>query len=62
VPADLQTALDRNANAAAFFKTLSSRYRYAILFRIHQAKKAETRARRIEQFVSMLEKHETLYP
>ncbi len=62
VPSDLQAALDRNAKAAAFFTTLSSRNRYAILFRIHHAKKAETRARRIAQFVSMLEKHETLYP
>jgi uncharacterized protein YdeI (YjbR/CyaY-like superfamily) len=62
VPADLQTALDRNAKAAAFFTTISSRNRYAILFRIHHAKKAETRARRIEQFVRMLEQHETIYP
>ncbi len=62
VPADLQAALDRNAKAAAFFRTLRGQNRYAILFRIHTAKKAETRARRIEQFVRMLEKHETIYP
>jgi uncharacterized protein YdeI (YjbR/CyaY-like superfamily) len=62
VPDDLQAALDRNAKAAAFFKTLNSQNRYAILFRLHTAKKAETRARRLEQFVRMLERHETLYP
>ncbi len=62
VPADLQAALDRNAKAAAFFTTISSRNRYAILFRIHQAKKAETRVRRIDEFVRMLERHETIYP
>src|SRR5215471_13302962 len=53
-PADLLAALDRNAKAKAFFATLDSRNRYAILHRIHTAKKAETRARRIEQFVRML--------
>jgi uncharacterized protein YdeI (YjbR/CyaY-like superfamily) len=62
VPGDLQSALDRNREAAAFFATLSSQNRYAILFRIHHAKKAETRARRIEQFIAMLERHETLHP
>jgi uncharacterized protein YdeI (YjbR/CyaY-like superfamily) len=62
VPSDLLAALDRRAKAALFFKTLSSRNRYAILFRIHNVKKAETRARRIEQFVRMLERHETIYP
>jgi len=62
VPDDLQAELDRNAQARAFFATLDSRNRYAILHRIHTAKKAETRARRIEQFVSMLEKKEKIYP
>jgi uncharacterized protein YdeI (YjbR/CyaY-like superfamily) len=61
-PDDLQIALDRNAKAKAFFATLDSRNRYAILHRIHTAKKAETRAKRIEQFVSMLEKKEKIYP
>ncbi len=61
VPSDLQTELDRNARAKAFFATLDSRNRYAILHRIHTAKKAETRARRIEQFIRMLEKKEKLY-
>jgi uncharacterized protein YdeI (YjbR/CyaY-like superfamily) len=62
VPEDLQAALERNPNAAAFFKTLNSQNRYAILFRLHTAKKAETRAKRLEQFVGMLARQETLYP
>jgi uncharacterized protein YdeI (YjbR/CyaY-like superfamily) len=62
VPEDLQAALDNNPEARAFFATLNSQNRYAILFRIQTARKAETRARRIEQFVQMLERHETFYP
>ncbi len=62
VPDDLQAALDGHPEAKAFFATLNSVNRYAILFRVQTAKKAETRARRIEQFVDMLERHETLYP
>lgn len=62
VPDDLQAELDRNPAAKAFFATLNSRNRYAILFRIQTAKKAETRAKRIQEFVGMLERHETLYP
>ena len=62
VPSDLQDALDQNAEASAFFATLNSRNRYAILFRIQTAKKAETRAKRIAQFIAMLEQHQLLYP
>jgi uncharacterized protein YdeI (YjbR/CyaY-like superfamily) len=62
VPADLQAALDKNPKAKAFFAALDSKNRYAVLFRVHTAKKPETRARRIEQFVSMLAKHEKLHP
>ncbi len=62
VPSDLQAELDRNVKAKAFFATLDSRNRYAILHRIHTAKKAETRAKRIGQFIRMLEKKEKLYP
>jgi len=61
VPGDLQAELDRNAKAKAFFATLDSRNRYAILHRIHTAKRAETRARRIKQFVRMLEKKEKIH-
>ena len=62
VPDDLAAALTTNARAAAFFETLNSTNRYAVLFRIHTAKKTETRARRIAQFVEMLARHEKLYP
>jgi uncharacterized protein YdeI (YjbR/CyaY-like superfamily) len=62
VPPDLQKALDRNAKAKRFFATLNSTNRYAILFRVQTAKKAETRAKRIEQFVQMLGRGEKLFP
>jgi uncharacterized protein YdeI (YjbR/CyaY-like superfamily) len=61
VPADLQAALDRSPEAAAFFLTLSGAKRYAILYRIGAVKKAETRARKIAGFVAMLERHETVH-
>ena len=61
VPDDLQKELDANPKAAAFFKTLSSVNRYAILYRIQDAKKPETRARRIEKFMGMLERGETVH-
>src|SRR5262249_14284043 len=54
VPDDLVRALRRNARARRAFETLDSRNRYAILYRVHDAKRPETRARRIETFVSML--------
>lgn len=62
VPEDLQSALDRRPRALAFFQTLDTRNRYALLFRIQTAKKAETRAARIAKFVHMLEQHEKLHP
>ncbi|MEA2384691.1 MAG: hypothetical protein QOH72_4662 [Solirubrobacteraceae bacterium] len=62
VPDDLQAALDANPAAAELFAGLKSRNRYAILHRVQTAKKPETRARRIEQFVAMLARGETLYP
>lgn len=61
VPEDLQAELDKHPQANAFFATLSSQNRYAILFRIHNAKKPETRIRRIQQFIEMLEKGEKFY-
>jgi uncharacterized protein YdeI (YjbR/CyaY-like superfamily) len=61
VPIDLQKALDNNPKASAFFATLSSRNRYAILYRIGNVKKAETRARKIAEFVAMLERGETIH-
>lgn len=58
VPGDLMAELKKNPTAKAFFETLDSRNRYAILFRIHTAKKSETRARRIDQFLEMLTRGE----
>ena len=62
VPADLQQELDENPGAAAFFATVDSANRYAVLYRIQEAKKPETRARRIEKFVAMLNRHEKVHP
>jgi uncharacterized protein YdeI (YjbR/CyaY-like superfamily) len=61
VPGDLQRELDRDPTAAAFFETLNSANRYAILHGIQTAKKPETRARRIEKFVAMLRAGKKLY-
>lgn len=62
VPRDLQRELDRNKAARDFFATLSSVNRYAILYRIQDAKRPETRARRIQKYVQMLSDHETIHP
>lgn len=62
VPDDLLKALARNKKAARFFETLSGANRYAILYRVHNAKKAETRAAKIEKFVAMLAAGETIHP
>lgn len=61
VPQDLKDAFKKDPSAKASFEKLDSRNRYAILFRIHTAKKAETRARRIEQFVEMLARGEKIH-
>jgi uncharacterized protein YdeI (YjbR/CyaY-like superfamily) len=61
VPDDLQRALDENPKAKAFFETLNGVNRYAILYRIRDAKRPETRARNIERFVAMLARGEKLY-
>lgn len=62
VPDDLQKALDANPAAKEFFATLNSQNRYAVLYRVNDAKRPETRARRIVQFVEMLARGEKLYP
>ena len=62
IPEDLQQAFDANKKAQAFFATLNSQNRYAILFRIQNVKKAETRARKIAQYVEMLARGEKLHP
>ena len=55
-------ALSANPRAKAMFETLTSANRYAILYRIGNAKKPETRSRRIGQFVEMLARGETIHP
>jgi len=62
VPPDFQSALDANARAKAFFQKLEGRNRYALLWRIQTAKKRETRARKIQRYVEMLERGEKLHP
>lgn len=62
VPDDLQEALNRNPKAKRFFATLNSKNRYAILFRIQNVKKAETRARKISQFIDMLNNGKKIHP
>ena len=62
VPKDLRAALEKNTRAKEFFATFTGRNRYAILFRIHDAKRPETRARRIAQFVEMLAAGKKPYP
>jgi uncharacterized protein YdeI (YjbR/CyaY-like superfamily) len=62
VPDDLAAALAGNAVAGEFFATLDSTNRYAILHRLQTAKKPETRARRLAQFVEMLGERRTLHP
>lgn len=62
VPPDLQEALDANPAAAEFFATLSKTNRYAVLYRIQDAKRPETRARRIQQYVEMLARQEKIHP
>src|ERR1700757_2530074 len=62
VPDDLKRALSKSQTAKTFFEALDSKNRYAILYRIHNAKKAETRAARIEKFVAMLKDGETIHP
>src|ERR1051326_4288351 len=62
VPPDLAAALEAAPKAKAMFAILTAQNRYAVLFRVHQAKRPETRARRIAQFVEMLSREETVYP
>ena len=58
---ELEAALAQHPKAAAFFKTLNSQNRYAILFRLRTAKKVETRTARLAKFIAMLERGETLH-
>lgn len=62
VPADLAAALAAEPRAQAMFDVLTAQNRYAVLYRVAGAKRADTRARRIESFVAMLARGETVYP
>jgi len=62
VPADLAAALAAEPQAQAMFDILTSQNRFAVLHRVGGARRADTRARRIEQFVAMLARRETIYP
>jgi len=62
VPPDLGAALRAQPKARAMFDILSSQNRYAVLYRIESARRPDTRARRVEQFVAMLARGETVYP
>jgi uncharacterized protein YdeI (YjbR/CyaY-like superfamily) len=62
VPDDLASALAANPEASAMFGRLSSQNRYAVLYRVTTAKRPDTRQRRIEQFVEMLARGETIHP
>lgn len=62
VPDDLRQALDRDPTARDFFATLDSANRYAILYRLQEAKKPDTRARRLQKFVEMLARGEKIHP
>lgn len=62
IPADLAEALAARPEAQAMFENLTSQNRFAVLHRLGAAKRQETRARRIEQYVDMLARGETFYP
>jgi uncharacterized protein YdeI (YjbR/CyaY-like superfamily) len=61
IPDDLQRELDANAAAREFFATLDSTNRYAVIYRLNDAKKPETRERRLRKFVAMLERGEKIH-
>jgi uncharacterized protein YdeI (YjbR/CyaY-like superfamily) len=62
VPDDLLAALERQPTALAMFQILTAQNRFSIVFRVEGAKRPETRARRIEKYVDMLARGETIYP
>lgn len=62
IPDDFQRELDQNPKAQDFFNTLNSTNRYAILYRLQDAKKPETRAKRVQKFIVMLENNQKIYP
>jgi len=61
IPEDFQVELDSSPSAREFFQSLDGANRYAVLFRIQTVKKAETRVRKIREFIEMLERKETIH-
>jgi len=62
VPADLIAAIDADPAARAMFEVLTKANRFALIYRLNAVKRAETRERKISEFVTMLARHETFYP
>lgn len=61
IPSDLQAELDKNPEAAEFFKSMESVNRYAIIYRLQTARTPELRTKRLQQFVEMLKQKEKIY-
>ncbi|WJK42375.1 YdeI/OmpD-associated family protein [Solwaraspora sp. WMMA2056] len=61
-PADLLAAIAAEPDAQAMFDVLTSTNRFALIHRLNSVKRAETRVRKIGEFVAMLARHETIYP
>lgn len=61
IPEDFQAALDASPRAREFFQTLDGANRYAVLFRIQTVKRVQTRARKIHEFIEMLERNERIH-
>ncbi|MEV0902393.1 YdeI/OmpD-associated family protein [Actinoplanes sp. NPDC049802] len=62
VPADLLAAIAADPAAQAMFDVLTKSNRFALIVRVNAVKRAETRQRKIGEFVAMLARHETVYP
>ena len=62
IPTDLQKALDKNKKAKAFFVKLNSQNRFAILYRLQQVKRVETKKKKLEEYIKMLAEGKTIYP
>jgi uncharacterized protein YdeI (YjbR/CyaY-like superfamily) len=62
VPDDLMAAIAADPDARAMFEVLTKANRFALIYRVNAVKRAETRRRKIDEFVAMLARHETLYP
>ena len=62
VPADLVAAIAADPAAQAMFDVLTKTNRFALIYRVNAVKRAQTRERKISEFVAMLARHETIYP